>query len=226
MALTKNFLIGVAVAAPLIAAVGAVAPVQAASLGSYTFPSAGDNSPSGVDPNLTLSDFTRGSGLLGGTFLGGTGAIRWTTDVSPDPNDFFSFTATVASGYQLSLNTLALQLYRVGLPVVGSGAPRNWEVGASVNGGAITSLDSGALTGVNTANNINVNLASLGTVTSPVQFFIYGFRANNGAGILGADNVQLDGTVNSVPTPAMLPAMIGFGVGILRKRKSAKLAEV
>jgi hypothetical protein len=231
MALIKQFLTVAAVAAPLVLSAGVFAPVQAAPLGGYTFTGVGNVSPTTVAPNLTLSNFTPGSGVNpNATVAGVTAAIGWTTDATPDANDFYSFTATVASGYQLSLSNLTLDLTRIGIPATlfttaSSGAPRSWALGTSVGGGPISIAGTGVLSGVNSANSLNVNLASLTGITSPVQFFIYGFDAANGAGILAADNVQLNGTVSAVPTPAVLPALAAFGVGLWRKRKSGELAE-
>jgi hypothetical protein len=226
MTVIKQFLTVVAVAAPLVLSAGVFAPAQAAPLGGYTF-TGGSNSPTSVAPNLTLSNFTRGAGVIGATVAGANGAVGWTTGGLAS-NDFYSFTATVASGYQLSPSNLTLDLTRFSLvPALGSGAPRSWSLGTSVGGGPISVLpaNTGGLSGVNTANPLNINLASLSGITSPVQFFIYGFNADNAAGILAADNVQLNGAVSAVPTPAVLPALAAFGMGLWRKRKSAELAE-
>jgi hypothetical protein len=53
---------------------------------------------------------------------------------------------------------------------------------------------------------------------------VFNFSAPSGGGIFGSDYQLLNLTVEAVPTPALLPGLLGLGVSLARKRKQQALA--
>jgi hypothetical protein len=53
---------------------------------------------------------------------------------------------------------------------------------------------------------------------------VFNFSVPSGGGILSSDYQLLNLTVEAVPTPALLPGLLGLGVSLARKRKQQALA--
>ncbi len=74
-----------------------------------TFPSAVQASPytagQTINPNITVSGISRGSGITGTAALNRYSANGWTTAASLDVNDYFEFTLTPNSGFQINFST-------------------------------------------------------------------------------------------------------------------------
>ncbi len=202
----------------------AAAPAQALELGKYNFDLAGTGgtlAPSTTAPGVTLSNFSY-SGSATPTFSTGnpsTGdaysASAWTT-----ATNFFSFVLTPGAD-PVSLTSILVDAQSSGT------GPATVNLRSSLDGFAsvIASGTSGNGSFAPT-NTFNLNSA-FSNLTNSVTFRIVGVgptSANGGAlastGTLRVDNVTINGDVaTAVPTPALLPALIGFGASIVRKRK-------
>jgi hypothetical protein len=206
---------------------------QAANLGGYNF-EASDGTPSGVATGLTFTNFTyAGSGTVnfpaGYDTGSGPGKAFSANDFSPDstinpatPNadGYFQFGISASPGYSFSLASLGF----VTRPN-GAAAPINIQLRSSLDSFA-TVLFNGPLgpkNGWTSGAATPLNLNSLTNIT--LRLYPYGENNNNGQKNLNIDNVSVDGSVTrtAVPTPALLPGLVGLGAGLLRKRKPAAL---
>jgi hypothetical protein len=219
-------LITSAVLGSAIGLVALAAPSQAASLGKYTFgtpslslPSFGfSTSPTGVATGVSLSNFTAGAGLtnFGGSLLVGNpaygvGASNWNGQAT----DYFEFTLTPDAGKVVTVNSIALDRVRV----LG---PRDLQIRSSLDGfGSVLNSTSVGNSLANAVLPFSVSSAA------PITFRILGTGTPTGIispnlRFLVLDNVELDGDIAAVPTPALLPGLVGLGVAALRKRKAAE----
>jgi hypothetical protein len=202
MILNKTFLTAVALAAPLVISAGVLAPAQAAPISAGSV--------------LNLSNPP-----LGGTvrLVNSGNTLDFSTLLGVQPLGVGGSTGTFAPSSVLSLLTARIKDVTFN--------------SANTFTGNLTSFISG------------IGIAGGNTVTFDLTRLVY--NASNGSadiqGIFrsGADSIagggtftsQLPGTnpstyslsLTAVPTPAALPALIGFGVGLVRKRKAAQLAE-
>jgi hypothetical protein len=224
-------LITSAVLGSAIGVVVLAAPSQAASLdkslGKYTFgtptlsfPSFGFSpSATGVATGVSLSDFTAGEDLdfVGGSlFVGnpawGIRASNW----NGQEDDYFEFILTPDAGKTVTVNTISLDRARTGGLIPG---PNSLSIFSSLNN--FTSPLISTTVGT-TLSNIVLPLSGLNSLTSPIKFRIVATGAserNSSLKALFLDNVELKGSVAAVPTPALLPGLVGLGVAALRKRK-------
>jgi hypothetical protein len=207
MALVKNFLMGVAVAAPLVATVGAIAPVQAAPVvnGSTL------NLSSSIDQTVRLTptglDFSTLLGVQPLTVGGGNTGTFGTTGITGIAN-------------------LSLVSARIKDVTFTSGTTFT---------GNLTSFISGIFPTFGAANEVTFDLTSLVYNAANGNSAIQGIFRSGGQSIVavGELTTQLElrnpsswsMTLTAVPTPAALPALIGFGIGLVRKRKEAESTE-
>lgn len=203
-------------------------PAQA--LGTYTFEGVPPFAATGVDANLTLSNFAAtglaavgGTGLSGG--FGGGLAINysnWSTSTTVDPNNkYYSFTVTPNSSIQMSFSSLTFAAQRSG------SGPTTIEVRSSLDSYTTTLSTSSPgngsfISGLSTP----VSGAAFQNLSTPVTFRIYGYSASAPGGTLRLDNVVLGGTTQAtVPVPFGFTPIWGiaangivFGLRELRKR--------
>jgi hypothetical protein len=209
MALVKNFLMGVAVAAPLVATVGAIAPVQAAP-------------------------------VVNGSTLNLSNSIDQTVRLTSTGLDFSSVTIpfvgtvqplTVGGGNTGTFGTTGIAVLSV--------APARIKDVTFTSGttftGTLTSFISGIFPTLGSANEVTFDLTSLVYNAANGNSAIQGIFRSGGQSIVAAGELttQLElsnptswsMTLTAVPTPAALPALIGFGIGLVRKRKEAESTE-
>jgi hypothetical protein len=210
---------------------------QAANLGGYNF-EASNGTPSGVATGLTFTNFTYfGSSTASDNFPVGYnpsnppqfngGKSYSANEFSPDnlintlnssTDGYFQFGISANPGYSFSLASLGF----VTQPN-GAAAPTNIQLRSSLDNFA-TALFDGALGAKNVwtpGGATPLNLNSLTNIT--LRLYPYGENNNNGAKNLDIDNVSVEGSVTAVPTPALLPGLVGLGAGLLRKRKQAAI---
>jgi hypothetical protein len=221
-----NFLTKVSVAAIGSIAFAAVSSTasHAAVLGGYDFgsnPGGGfSRAPTVVDPSFSFSTFsgidvTNVNGISGNPPGGGAISSQdWPNAI--DLSKYYEFTITPLSGVtSYFLDSLSFDARR------GGNGAQSIQIGTSFDNYAnpvATFLNQ-------VTNNGWTNFSaplSLGALTSPVTFRIYGYNAtsNNGnASQFSLDNVSLGGGINPIPTPALLPGLFALGAGALRKRK-------
>jgi hypothetical protein len=235
--LPKNLNIESKVAIGSIAATASVgifaSSSQAAALGGYTF-TGSSPSASGVATGLTFSDFTYvGSGTvnnpdgIGASPDKSFSANSFSPDSSIDPtidaaspngDDYFQFEITANAGYTFSLDNLGFFAKRNG-----NASPTEFQVRSSVNG-FDPFVDDQNLDPKNGWESYNTSL-SFNNLTN-IRLRLYPYGGNNGnADNIDIDNVSVQGSVTrtAVPTPALLPGLVGLGAGLLRKRKQAEL---
>jgi hypothetical protein len=225
----NQFLFSAAVAIATLGAFPAVS--HAASIGGYDFGIASSGAtlaPTGVAPGATFSDFAyTGNGTTnfpaGNPPAGGNKAFS-ANDFSDDstitvnntgnPDGFFSFSITPINGNTITINGITLDT-----KPNGSDAPTKLLIRSSLDNFA-SDLFNGNLGDKNTWTTINAAFASPLITTSAVSFRIYPFLTGNGkADNLDIDNVSVQGSAVPVPTPALLPGLVGLGLGALRKKK-------
>jgi hypothetical protein len=217
---TKQFLTVAAVAAPLVFSAGVFAPAQAA--------------PIAQGSSLNLSNPTTGTVNVVGTPAAPTG-LTFSTLLGVQPvgistsSGTFSGTSTIPSALTARIQNLT---FTSGTTF--SGVQNDFISGVRIGNLVVPSLANGFNALVNTSlvsfdlRNLVYN-ASNGDATFN-GFFRSGTDVVAATGLftsqLNAENpTTYSMTITAVPTPAALPALIGFGIGLMRKRKAAQLAE-
>jgi hypothetical protein len=222
------------VIAPIAIAAIATTPntSYAANLGGYDFGTAGSTTlaPTGVVLGVSLSDFAyTGAGTTNfpaGPSGGGDAAYR-ANDFSEDnaitvnntgvPDGFFSFTITPNADNILTINGITLDTRPNG-----NDAPTKLLIRSSLDM-FVNDLFNGDLGPKNAWTAINAAFASPINTTTAITFRIYPYLTGPGnADNLTVDNVFMQGSVTPVPTPAILPGLIGLGVAAFRKRRGTE----
>jgi hypothetical protein len=205
---------------------------SAAPLGKYTFEnSAGAFTDSGTvtAPGMSLSAFGNGSGVVG---LGGSSgnpglayqSNGWTNLTETARRDFLTFTVQPINDARFIINQILFDSKR-GAGTETSG-PQSWALRSSIDN-FMDELDSGSLGSTNTWQPIAANIVGMPTQVRSVVFRLYGYGGNGSAtrnNFWSVDNVSINGSVSrdasAVPTPAAIPAIVGFGVSLWRKRRA------
>lgn len=226
----KQVLIGaLAMGAMTIGSLTKVDSAEAASLGGYDFgASPGTLTPTIISPpGVTFSNFSYvGTGVTrfeSGVTRRAYAANNFSNDDIIDINDsdsdgYFTFNLTPDSNKLVSLSE-----FQFSTRANGAAAPQNVLVKYSLDNFA-SNLFSTAIQ-KNSWQDWSFSLSD--SFTQTVSFRIYGF--NTGLGVadnLRIDDVLLSGSVadipTPVPTPALLPGLVGLGLTALRRRKQAQ----
>lgn len=211
-------------------------PAHALTLGTYNFDT-NTGAPSGVDSNLTFSNFTATGltavtgGAVPGFSTGVAGSAinysNWATGAIDPNSKYYSFTVTPSSGTQISLNSLVFAAQR------STQGPQTIEIRSSVDNYAASltftaPIPPGTAAIANpsfTSYTVSLASPSLQNLTSDVTFRIYGYNTGATGGTLRLDNVVLDGTMQPVAVPFGFTPIWGlaangvvFGLRKLRKR--------
>lgn len=173
--------------------------------------------------NATVSAMSRGSGIGTNTTAGWFVASAWTTSTSLDANDYFEFTITPSSGYQLSLTSLTLDERRSLTGI------RSWAVRSSSNNFGSDlgnfSVPDNDLTRTGQSTSLN----SLTDITTALTFRIYGYSSEAGGGTWRIDNVTLNGSISAIPEPSTYAVIFGIvalaGAIIQRRRSKGRLSQ-
>jgi hypothetical protein len=206
---------------------------QAAALGGYTFGTgSGSLAATNVEPGLTFTDFAYvGSGVTNfrDGFGPGSGKAFSADDFSPDstidpntPNadDYFQFRITANSGNTFDLTNLGFVTRRSG-----DASPTRIQLRSSLD--SFVAPISGSDQSLGSKNDwIQYSKSLSFSNLTAITFRLYPYGGNNGAAEnIRIDDVALQGSVarTAVPTPALLPGLVGLGAGLLRKRKQAAL---
>lgn len=140
-----------------------------------------------ADPNITVSGIGRGSGINADGIASAEryNAKGWTSGSTLNTGDFFYFTLTPSTGYQINFSTLVFTCERSG------SGPDNFVVRSSLdnyanNIGSVGSIPANAATRT-------VNLSSFQNITTPITFRIYGYNADNGNGTFSINDFSFNG---------------------------------
>jgi hypothetical protein len=173
-----------------------------------------DSQPTGA----TMSDITRGPGIIPNAGLNSINSRNWSTGSVIDLSDFCSFTITPDSGFELDLTRLEFTNRR------SSTGPTAFEIRTSLDGflPLATFTSPATFTG---NNRISLDLTAA-DLTVPVEFRLYGYGSLDDAGNwrLGVNagssnntlpaNLQLFGDlspVQALPEPGTL-LLLGAGL--------------
>ncbi len=163
------------------------------SLGNEASLNADGTKPPGL---LALPAMSRGPGVSPVTAANTINSNGWTT-TSPgviDLTDYYTFTVSPAANTTMSLTALELDETRSGTGITG------WSVRSSVDNFA-TDLATFVVPDVTTlrTNQRTTLGAAFSNVTTAVEFRIYGYGAEAGAGTWRLDNVELYGVTTTTP---------------------------
>lgn len=174
--------------------------VNFAQVATYNFSGATGSQTSqpvtSKDPNSTASDITRGSGVTATSGSGSINATGWTSSAQ-DANDYYEFTLTPASGYQLNITGISFSARR------SAAGPPNYLLTYAIAGNE-TTITTGTLS---TTTSTSISPAFVLSTPQTVRFRIYAWGASNSVGTFRLDNTL---TVSaSVPLPVRLVSFEG-----------------
>jgi hypothetical protein len=199
----------VAVGGVSLVGLAAVPSYAGSFTGTYSFTNGSTAATTSGSP-ISFGNFSQ-NGILGTTVnLARTANDRYigfdlTQNSTPDLTEYFQFSVNPFASSPTTFNSFGFNSRRIG-------GPTQWLLQASVGGGAFSNVGSGDFT------NQTTSVAGLSAVTQQVVFRLYGYGASSPLNSWSVDDVVLSG-ITAVPTPAALPAMVGFGLGLWRKRK-------
>ncbi len=180
--------------------------LEAATISTFNFDGAAGNeaiyAPHTQTAGVTVGSISRGSGLTPSASAGTFSASGWTTAASRDANDYYDFSVSVEAGYVLDLDRLELDERRSATGI------RAWSIFSSLDGFSTALATFAVADNASTRTDQGVNLGSaFGALTGAVNFRIYGYESESGAGTWRVDNVELLGAISKVPvtTPASTP---------------------
>ncbi|MFN8308372.1 MAG: YDG domain-containing protein [Chitinophagales bacterium] len=155
---------------------------------------------SGVVSNLTMADMTV-TGITCNTNVATNifgGNTSWGT--SFNASKYVEITLTPASGYQLTVNSIALDVWR------SSAGAQSFAIRSSLDSYA-ADLGSGSVTTTQTTNTITLS-STFQNLTSAVTFRIYGYGGNS-TGDFRIDNITPSGNIfSSCTAPSGQPGSI------------------
>jgi hypothetical protein len=171
-----------------------------AQIAAFSFNGAAGNeaafSPDSQPEYAIVGAMNRGPGLNPSSSAGTFSASAWPT-AERDQTDYFTFTITPYDGMSLALTQLVLDERRSSTGV------RDWCVRSSVDffsqNLSVFAVPDDSLTRVDQITLLGSEFAH---VTGTVEFRIYGYHSETGAGTWRIDNVGLYGTATPVPEPA------------------------
>lgn len=176
-----------------------------------------DSAPSSSNPftlgqtvaaNMTASGIGRGSGLTGNAGSNRYNAAGFNTTL--DLNDYFSWTLTPNSGFQIDFTNLTGNYQR------SSTGPTTYAFRSSLDGYA-ADIATGAITGSGSAVAFSMNLggAAFNSVTSAITFRLYAYGGTSAAGTFSVNDFIFDGSVSALATgnnsTITAPGTAGFG---------------
>jgi hypothetical protein len=178
--------------------------------GTYTF--TGNDAATVAGSPITFTNFTS-SGVSGARNASNRYAgSDWNRNFTSG-SKYFEFSATPFGGSPTTFESFSFNSSRSFL------GPTQWILEAKVGSGSFSTVASGSL--IPSGNISPVALgSSLTNVNQQVVFRLYGYGARgfSGFNLWSVDDVFFAGKTG-IPTPAALPAILGFGAQLWRKRK-------
>ncbi len=172
--------------------------VQATLLSSYTFTDAiGDEAtfePDNQPSNATLSAMSRGTGLTPKKAKDTFNAQNWSKSTL-DLTDYYALTIQPHCGFEMTLTSLTLDEKRSGTGI------RNWSIRSSLDDFATDFKTFNVPDDTNLRNHQDITFnTSFENLTGPIEFRIYGFNAESGAGTWRIDDVNINGSITGMLT--------------------------
>ena len=136
--------------------------------------------------NITVSGIGRGTGINGANANGLYSASRWTNLTSVDTSDYFEFTITPNSGYQINYTS-----FQYNGTINGTG-PTRFVLRSSIDsyGADIDGIKSGTTSNTFDFGNL------LEGITTSITFRLYAYRSSSATtSVFSIDNFQFNGTV-------------------------------
>lgn len=183
-----------------------------------------------VNPVVTADVMAAGAGIT--AHVGSTWHWR---DYNPANTSFADAVADgeawtwgfdVTQNFKVDLTTLNIRLNRSNV------GPDDFEIQASINGGAATSILTHDFAGTHSAVNfLNVDLSSLGPLFNgdSIVFTLGAFNTVTDVGTFELAHIpsetyalQLNGTVSAVPEPAAMGLILGIGGIVVVRRRMRK----
>ena len=167
----------------------------------------------------TVTSMSRGSGLTPASGADTFSASAWTTSSSLDLSDYFSFYISPNNGALMSLYNLTLDERRSASGI------RDWSVRSSLDNFGTDLSHFSVPDDANTRTDQSTQLGtSFGNLLNGVEFRIYGYNSESGAGTWRIDNVRLAGNLSfsAVPEPREYALVVGAGLiafAMVRKSK-------
>jgi hypothetical protein len=125
-----------------------------------------------VASGLTVSGIGRGTGITGRNSNNSYNARGWTTNITPDLNDYFEWTITPNTCYKTDFQNLSVQVQAGGV----NGATRIQLRSNIDNFASVIKIDTITSTA---AANFQYNLSSFTNITSSISFRLYAYRSSN-----------------------------------------------
>jgi hypothetical protein len=141
-----------------------------------------------IDPNITVSGIGRGTSITGTNANDRYNATGWNS-ATLDVNDYFEFTLTPNSGYQINL-----------LSFVYTGQASASGATAVAFRSSVDSFTSDIGTATVTGTTISLASASYQSITSSITFRIYGWGASAAGGTFSINDFTFNGTVTAACT--------------------------
>ena len=150
-----------------------------------------------VDANLTVSGIGRGVGIIPPAVATNDRYNARTWDMSFQSDDYFYFTLTPNSNYEIDFASLVFYSQRsnegpTSIAVRSSLDGYTNNIGSPIIGPALTP----------TQSTIDLSSATYQNITSPVTFRIYAWSAGAGTGAFSINDFIFNGTVSSIYCPA------------------------
>jgi hypothetical protein len=206
----------------LVALSGEIVPAQAAQI-KYTFgtPESSSLEPAVFPPNVTASPVSFG-GINAVTTGVGNPPPSWGIFVFNENS--ISFTVTPDAGFFLNLNSFSFDERNIS-----DSGPTSFSVFTSVDGFSNSIGGAGLFPNAADFTNHTFSLAApvYQNLTSPFTIQIVATRTPSSSAATAwlTDNLTLDVDVVPIPTPALLPGLIGMGVAALRRQRSEEADE-
>ncbi len=147
-----------------------------------------------VNAQLTVSGIGRGTGISGNNANNRYNANGFTTSTTTlDPNDYFEFTLTPATGYDIDFSSFDYTAQS------SSSGPVSFSFRSSVDA---FGSDIGSPTATGTT--ISLTGSAFQNITSPITFRIYGYGATLATGTFSINDFTFSGSVGAVALPIYL----------------------
>lgn len=170
-----------------------------------------DPNPSAANPftlGQTFDSNISVSGIGGGpTIVPNPGSNRYAANswslANLDSGDYFTWTLTPNSGYEIDFNSLSGSWQR------SATGPQQYSLRSSLDNFA-SEIASGEVTGNAVPVAYSLNLSALQDVTSPIEFRLFAWGGSANAGTFSIVDFAFDGSVAavSVPEPASLALVL------------------